>query len=129
MIAGENDVTGVDFTLERVNGKIEGDVALSGGPAVDVTVTAYDALTGAVGGDGPQVVSGGTGHFEIVTVVDAAYYVEATALGYVEQKVDGRGRERGHRGRRDHHAPGGGRHEVRVHGRRRARRSSVWPRP
>lgn len=87
VIAGENDVTGVDFLLERVNGKIEGDVALSGGPAVDVTVTARNTVTGAVGGDGPQVVSGGTGHFEIVTVVDGTYYVEATALGYVEQKV------------------------------------------
>lgn len=88
VIAGENDVTGVDFLLERVNGKIEGDVALTGGPPVDVTVTARNTVTGAVGGDGPQVVSGGTGHFEIVTVVDGAYYVEATALGYVEQKVD-----------------------------------------
>jgi hypothetical protein len=88
VIAGESDVAGVDFLLERVNGKIEGDVAITGGPPVDVTVTAYDVMTGAVGGDGPQTVPGGTGHFEIVTVVDGAYYVEATALGYVEQKVN-----------------------------------------
>lgn len=84
-IVGENDVTGVAFLLERVDGKIRGSVALTGGPPVNVTVTAYDAATGAVGGDGPQVVAGGTGSFEIVTVVDGTYRVEARALGYVEQ--------------------------------------------
>jgi hypothetical protein len=86
VISGENDVTGIDFLLERVNGKIEGDVALTGGPAVDVTVTAYDA-NGAIAGDGPQTVTGGAGHFEIVTVIDGTWTVEATALGYAEQKV------------------------------------------
>ena len=86
-IVDEGAVTGVDYLLERVNGKIVGDVALAGGPSVDVTVTAYDVASGAMGGDGPQVVPGGAGHFEISTVVDGTWRVVAEALGYVEQEA------------------------------------------
>jgi hypothetical protein len=85
IIENEAEVTGVDFTLVRVDGAIEGEVALSGGPATDVTVTAYDEGTGAVAGDGPQVVEDGTGSFRISTVLDGTYRVVAEALGYVEQ--------------------------------------------
>ncbi len=74
----------VDFTLELVTGRIEGDVALVGGPATDVTVTIRDVDTGDAAGDGPFVVEGGTGPFSIGTVIDGTYDVEAQALGFVE---------------------------------------------
>ncbi len=84
-VVSESDETGIDFLLQRVNGAIEGQVALSGGPATDVTVTAYDVVTGATAGSGPATVTGGTGAFRIGTVLDGTYRVEATAKGYVEQ--------------------------------------------
>ncbi len=84
-IENESDVTGLDFTLQRVNGAIEGQVAVTGGPPTDVTITAYDATTGGVAGDGPQTVTGGSGSFRISTVLDGTYRVEATGKGYVEQ--------------------------------------------
>jgi len=83
-----SEVEGVDFTLTKVTGRIEGEVALAGGPAVDVTVTAYDAVTGEAGGDGPFVVPGGVGAFSIGTVTDGPYRVEAAGKGYVEAFAD-----------------------------------------
>jgi hypothetical protein len=87
VLENEAAVTGVDFALTRVDGAIEGEVALSGGPSMDVTVTAYDAVSGAVAGDGPQVVEGGAGSFRISTVLDGTYDVVAEAQGYVEQET------------------------------------------
>ncbi len=84
-------VEGVDFVLHRVDGAIEGQVALAGepgDPAVDVTVTAYDAETGEIAGDGPQVVAGGSGDFHIATVLDGTYRVEAVGQGYVESVAE-----------------------------------------
>jgi hypothetical protein len=65
-----------------VEGAIRGEVALSGGPSLDVVVTAYDSETGGGAGDGPQTVPGGTGAFRISTVLDGTYRVEAAAKGY-----------------------------------------------
>ena len=87
VVTDGGETTGVDFTLTRVTGRIEGEVELTGGPAVDVTVTAYDATTGAVGGDGPQVVTGGAGSFAIVTVVDGTWRVVTESKGYVGAEV------------------------------------------
>jgi hypothetical protein len=84
VVAGEDTTELVDFTLTRVDGKIVGSVAAIGGPLQDVTVTAYDVETGAVAGDGPQVVANGVGSFQISIVVDGTYRVEAVAKGYVE---------------------------------------------
>jgi hypothetical protein len=83
------EVTGQDFVIQFVTGRIEGDVALTGGgPAVDVTVTAYDAVTGEIGGTGPFLVVGGTGPFSIGTLLDGPYEVVAEGKGYVEASVD-----------------------------------------
>lgn len=82
------DVTGVDFMLTKVTGRIEGEVALAGGPAVNVLVIAYDPVTGEAGGDGPFVVPGGVGAFSIGTVTDGPYRVEAVGKGYVEAFAD-----------------------------------------
>ena len=87
VLENEAEITGVDFTLVMVEGAIEGEVAITGGPAEDVTVTAYDAVTGEIAGDGDQVVHNGTGSFRISTVLDGTYRVVAEALGYVEQEV------------------------------------------
>ncbi len=84
-IEEESDVTDVDFVLQRVNGAIVGQVAITGGETTDVTVTAYDTATGGIAGDGPQTIAGGSGTFRISTVLDGTYRVEATAKGYVEQ--------------------------------------------
>ncbi len=82
-LVGEPEIVGVDFSLMKVTGRIEGQVALTGGPAEDVTVTVYDAVSGEAGGDGPYVVEGGSGPFSIGTVVDGDWLVTATAKGYV----------------------------------------------
>ena len=95
MVAGESAVTGVDFTLERVNGAIRARSRSRAGRPVDVTVTAYNALSGEVGGDGPKVVAGGAGSFTVWAVHDGTYRVEAVAKGYVERdRAGGRGRAR-----------------------------------
>ncbi|MCK4513374.1 hypothetical protein KAW64_16615, partial [bacterium] len=86
-IVDEAEITGIDFALTKVTGRIEGQVALSGGPATDVTVTVYDAVTGEAGGDGPYVVAGGSGAFSIATVVDGGWNVVAVAMGYVEAET------------------------------------------
>jgi hypothetical protein len=77
----------IDFLLHRVTGRISGDVALSGGPDVDVAVTAYDSETGLIGGEGTVIVPGGTGAFSIGTIVDGTWNVVAEAKGYVEQEI------------------------------------------
>jgi hypothetical protein len=88
-VEGTEAVTGIDFSLIKVTGRIEGEVALVGdAPAVDVTVTIYDRLTGDEAGESAFVVAGGTGPFSIGTVLDGSYTVEATGLGYVEASVD-----------------------------------------
>ncbi len=87
-VTGGGETSGVDFELTKVTGRIEGQVALIGGPAVDVTVGVYDVLTGAPGGDGEVVVEGGTGPFSIGTVVDGDWVVTATAKGYVEGEAE-----------------------------------------
>ena len=84
VVTDEAQVDSVDFTLMKVTGRVDGEVALSGGPAEDVTVTLYDATTGEMGGDGQAVVAGGTGSFSIGTVLDGTWIVEATAKGFVE---------------------------------------------
>ena len=94
-IEDEAEVTDIDFTLQRVDGAIEGEVALSGGETTDVTVTAYDTVTGEIGGDGPQTVAGGSGEFRISTVLDGTYTVEATAKGFVEQSEEATVEEEG----------------------------------
>ena len=86
-IIDEAEITGVDFALTKVTGRIEGQVALSGGPATDVTVTVYDAVTGEAGGDGPYVVAGGSGAFSIATVVDGDWNAVAVAMGYVDAET------------------------------------------
>ncbi|MFH1502363.1 MAG: glucodextranase DOMON-like domain-containing protein [Candidatus Eisenbacteria bacterium] len=88
-ILNESEEEGVDFTLQRVNGAIEGEVAITGGDAVDVTVAAYNTMTGALAGDGAQTVSGGAGAYRISTVLDGTYRIEATGKGYVEQMTTG----------------------------------------
>jgi hypothetical protein len=87
VIVDEAEIAGIDFALTKVTGRIEGQVALSGGPATDVTVTVYDAETGAVGGDGSYVVTGGSGSFSIATVIDGDWNVVAEAMGYVEAET------------------------------------------
>ncbi len=83
VLAGEPELEGVDFSLVKVTGRIDGQVALSGGPAEDVTVTAYNLATGESGGDGSYTVTGGTGAFSIGTVLDGDWLVKAVAKGYV----------------------------------------------
>jgi len=81
-IADGDEFDWLDFDLIKVTGRIDGEVALSGGPAQDVTVTIYDVTTGETGGDGPAVIAGGTGPFSIATVIDGTWIVEAAAKGY-----------------------------------------------
>ncbi len=83
-VSGGGETTGIDFLLEKVTGRIEGEVAITGGPDVDVTVGVYDATTGELGGDGEAVVEGGTGAFSIGTVLDGTWLVLAEGKGYVE---------------------------------------------
>jgi hypothetical protein len=83
-VADTSETAGIDFLLEKVTGRIEGEVAITGGPDVDVTVGVYDATTGVMGGDGEVVVEGGTGAFSIGTVLDGTWLVLAEGKGYVE---------------------------------------------
>ncbi|MFH1865675.1 MAG: glucodextranase DOMON-like domain-containing protein, partial [Candidatus Eisenbacteria bacterium] len=83
-VSGGGETTGIDFTLQRVTGRIEGEVAITGGPDVDVTVGVYDPVTGEVGGEGEVVIEDGTGSFSIGTIVDGNWLVLAQAKGYVE---------------------------------------------
>jgi hypothetical protein len=84
-VADGGETTGVDFALERVTGRIDGSVEITGGgPDVDVTIGAYDAVTGELGGEGEVVVEGGTGSFSIGTVADGDWLVVAEGKGYVE---------------------------------------------
>ena len=83
-VTGGGETTGIDFTLQKVTGRIEGEVAITGGPGVDVTVRVYDATTGELGGDGEAVIEGGTGAFTIGTVLDGTWLVLAEGKGYVE---------------------------------------------
>ncbi|MCK5597909.1 MAG: carboxypeptidase regulatory-like domain-containing protein, partial [Candidatus Eisenbacteria sp.] len=78
------ETTGVDFELMKVTGRIEGEIAITGGPDIDVTVGVYDTTTGELGGDGEAVIEGGTGAFSIGTVVDGTWLVLAEGKGYVE---------------------------------------------
>ena len=87
VVADTSDTPGVDFLLTRVTGRIEGEVALTGGPAVDVTVGAYDQATGAMVGDGEVVVTGGTGPFSIGLVADGDWLVMVDGKGYVEAEA------------------------------------------
>ncbi|MCK4680514.1 carboxypeptidase regulatory-like domain-containing protein, partial [bacterium] len=84
IVADGGETTGVDFALMKVTGRIEGEVAITGGPDVDVTVGVYDTTTGELGGDGEAVIEGGTGAFSIGTVVDGTWLVLAEGKGYVE---------------------------------------------
>ncbi|MCK4511118.1 carboxypeptidase regulatory-like domain-containing protein, partial [bacterium] len=79
-----DETTGIDFEMMKVTGRIEGEVAITGGPDVDVTVGAYDAVTGDVVGEGEVVIEGGTGAFSIGTVIDGDWLVLAEGKGYVE---------------------------------------------
>jgi hypothetical protein len=84
-VADTADTPGIDFVLTRVTGQIDGEVALSGGPAdLDVTVGVYDPVTLEPGGSGEVVVAGGSGAFSISTVADGDWLVLATAKGYAE---------------------------------------------
>lgn len=83
-VADTSETPGVDFALTRVTGRIEGEIAITGGPDIDVTVGVYDATTGEMGGDGEVVIEGGTGSFSIGTVVDGTWLVLAEGKGYVE---------------------------------------------
>ena len=83
-VSAGGETTGVDFLLEKVSGRIEGEIAITGGPDIDVTVGVYDAVTGEVGGEGEVVIEGGTGAFSIGTVVDGTWLVLAEGKGYVE---------------------------------------------
>ncbi len=84
VVADTSDTPGVDFALQRVTGRIEGEVALTGGPSVDVTVGVYDPATGAMVGDGEAVVVGGSGSFSIGLIADGDWLVLAEGKGYVE---------------------------------------------
>ncbi len=83
-VADTSETAGINFLLEKVTGRVEGEVVLDGGPAVDVTVGVYDATTGEMGGEGEVVVEGGTGAFSIGTVLDGTWLVLAEGKGYVE---------------------------------------------
>jgi len=88
VLSGEPDITDVDFSLMKVTGRIEGEVALTGGPSLDVDVTVYDAVTGEAGGDGTFTVTGGTGAFSIGTVLDGDWLVMAEGKGYVPAQAE-----------------------------------------
>ncbi|MCD4690558.1 hypothetical protein K8S17_03775, partial [bacterium] len=88
VLFGEPELTGIDFSLVKVTGRIEGEIALAGGPAEDVTVTVYDAVNGEAGGDGSYTVAGGSGVFSIGTVLDSDWFVTADAKGYVPAVVE-----------------------------------------
>ena len=83
-VSDTSETAGIDFALTKVTGRIEGEIAISGGPDIDVTVGVYDAMTGEVKGDGEVVIEGGTGVFSIGTVVDGTWLVLAGGKGYVE---------------------------------------------
>ncbi len=87
VLSGEPELEDVDFSMMKVTGRIEGEVALTGGPAEDVDVTVYDATTMQPGGDGTFTVSGGAGAFSIATVLDGDWIVMADAKGYVPSQV------------------------------------------
>ncbi len=84
VVANTGETPGIDFALTRVTGRIEGEVAISGGPDVDVTVGVYDAVTGEVGGDGEVLIEDGTGAFSIGMVFDGDWLLVAEGKGYVE---------------------------------------------
>ncbi|MCK4510499.1 hypothetical protein KAW64_02120, partial [bacterium] len=84
VVTGGGETTGIDFELQKVTGRVEGEVAITGGPDIDVTVGVYDEATGEVGGEGEVVVEGGTGFFSIGTVVDGDWFVLVEGKGYVE---------------------------------------------
>jgi len=86
-VTGGGETTGVDFTLQRVTGRVDGTVEITGGPDVDVTVGVYDPETGEALGDGEVVVEDGSGSFSIGTVVDGTWLVMAEAKGYVEAEL------------------------------------------
>jgi len=83
VLEDEPELTDIDFSLMKVTGRINGQVALTGGPSQDVTVTAYNLATGEPGGDGSHIVAGGTGAFSIGTVLDGDWLVRTEAKGYV----------------------------------------------
>ncbi|HYW68432.1 MAG TPA: carboxypeptidase-like regulatory domain-containing protein, partial [bacterium] len=84
VVADTMDTPGVDFALTRVTGRIEGEVAITGGPPVDVTVGIYSADTGELGGEGEVVIEGGSGAFSIGMVPDGQWLVLAEGKGYVQ---------------------------------------------
>ncbi|MCK4408963.1 MAG: hypothetical protein KAW67_02690, partial [Candidatus Eisenbacteria sp.] len=86
-VADTNDTPGINFALVRVTGRIGGEVAITGGPAVDVTVGVYDSVTGELGGEGEIVIEGGTGVFSIGMVGDGDWLVMAEGKGYVEAET------------------------------------------
>ncbi len=80
-ISGQNDVTGVDFTMTRA-GKITGQLSFADGPGNDATVAAYDSATGLIAGEGEFDIPPAGGDFQLL-VPDGTYYVTAQSPGYV----------------------------------------------
>ncbi|MBN2566416.1 MAG: hypothetical protein JXB46_11975, partial [Candidatus Eisenbacteria bacterium] len=88
VVADLGETTGPSFTLQKVTGRVNGEVALSGGPGnVDVTVTVMDPETGETTGEGPVIVEGGSGAFSIGTVLDGTWIVRAEGKGYIEAEA------------------------------------------
>jgi hypothetical protein len=81
-VIDEADVTGIDFFLREVSGKIIGDVTIADGPGAPITVTAYYTGTTDVAGDGPKTIPPPGGSYLIAAVVDGTFDVYFEADGY-----------------------------------------------
>jgi len=80
-IENQSKVTGVDFYLPRA-GKITGTVTFAEGPGAETYVSAYDAVTGEIAGEGAVYVPETGGEFTLF-VPDGDYIVVTEAEGYV----------------------------------------------